>query len=207
MATFGIVLFLSMLSVSFTNRGLIQINFNDRGQVNDKTDTPQSFGSESMSNIQNNVNLTLAVGQVIRYGLFRNRSYLDSQFEDIYLCNWNESTPSRRNFPDVPAGVFDFTVHMSTKLKILFIGDSVALQFSIWFERACGGTEQIILAGVQQRRGKRYHVYVANEIDGGGAISFWRMNGVWIRKVQGRPGPNAGKSDRKRRGGMEDGMV
>ena len=196
MATFGIVLFLSMLSVSFTNRGLIQINFNDRGQVNDKTDTPQSFGSESMSHIQNNANLTLAVGQVIRYGLFRNRPYLESQFEDKYLCNWNESTPSRTNFPDVPAGVFDFTVHIATNLKILFVGDSLALQFSIWFEKACGTIEHKTLADMDHRGKKADMVNVANKINGGGAVAFWRMIGLWMGKFQDQPGPKKGKSKR-----------
>ena len=207
MTTLGIVLVLSVLSVSFTNRTLIQIDFNDGGKVNNKADTQRSFGGEWMSHIQNDANLTLGEGEMIRYGLFRNRPYLDSQFEDIYLCNWNESTPSRRNFPDVPSGVFDFTVHIATKLKIVFIGDSLALQLSIWFERACGATEHKSLVKIQKYSWKADHVNVANEINGGGAIAFWRMLGVWIRKVHGMPGPNSGKSSRKRRGGIENGMV
>ena len=192
-----IVLFLSVLSVSFTDRALIQIHFNNRRQVNNEAATQQSFGGEWISRIHNDANLTLGQEKVIRYGLFRNRPYLDTQFEDEYLCNWNESTPSRTNFPDVPDGVFDFTVHIATNLKILFIGDSLGLQFSIWFERACGASEHTTLAEIQKVRWKGDHVSVANEIRGGGAIAFWRMIGVWIRKVQGQLGPNRGKSQRR----------
>ena len=196
MTTFGIILLLSVLSVSFINRVSIQIDFNDGGKVNNKTDTHQSFGSESMSHVHNTANLTLGEGEVIRYGLFRNRPYRDSQFEDGYICNWNESTPSRTNFPDVPSGVFDFTVHIATKLKILFIGDSVGMQLSIWFERACGAIDHQTLVEAPRNASVRYHVNVANEIDGGGAIAFWRMIGVWMGKFQGKLGPNSGKSQR-----------
>ena len=207
MAAVGIVLLLSVLSVSFTHRTLIQMDFINGGKVNKETDTQRSFGSESLSHIQNGANLTLGEGEVIRYGLFRNRPYLESQFEDVYLCNWNESTPSRRNFPDFPPGVFDFTVHIATKLKILFIGDSLALQFSIWFERACGATEHKRLVEIPYRRNKAEHVNLANEINGGGAIAFWRMNRIWIRNFRGMQGPNKGKSDRRRRGGIENDTV
>ena len=201
---FGIILVLSMLSVSFTDRALIQIDFNYRGKVNNKTDTQRSIGSESMSHIQNDANFTLGEGDVIRYGLFRNRPYLDSQFEDKYLCNWNESTLSTINFPDVPSGVFDFTVHIATKLKILFIGDSLALQFSIWFEKACGVIAHKKLAIAKQIGSTADLVNVANEINGGGAIAFWRIIGVWIQKFQGQPGPNRGEKTKRRRGGLEN---
>ena len=191
-----IVLFLSVLSVSFTDRALIQIHFNNRRQVNNEAATQQSFGGEWISRIHNDANLTLGQEKVIRYGLFRNRPYRDSQFEDGYICNWNESTPSRTNFPDVPSGVFDFTVHIATKLKILFIGDSVGMQLSIWFERACGAIDHQTLVEAPRNASVRYHVNVANEIDGGGAIAFWRMIGVWMGKFQGKLGPNSGKSQR-----------
>ena len=204
MKAFGIVLLLSVLSVSFTDRVSIQIGFNSGGKVNNKTDTQRSIVSESMSHIQNDANLTLGEGEVIRYGLFRNRPYLESQFEDEYLCNWNESTSSRTNFPDVPSGVFDFTVHIATNLKILFIGDSLALQFSIWFEKACGAIKHKTLAEMQRVKWKSDYVNVANEIHGGGAIAFWRMIGVWMRKVQGQLGPNRGEKTKRRRGGIEN---
>ena len=196
MKAFGIVLLLSVISMSFTDRVSIQIEFNSGGQVNNKTDTQKSFGSESKSHIQNDPNLTLGEGEVIRYGLFRNRPYLESQFEDKYLCNWNESTPSRTNFPDVPAGVFDFTVHIATNLKILFVGDSLALQFSIWFEKACGTIEHKTLADMDHRGKKADMVNVANKINGGGAVAFWRMIGLWMGKFQDQPGPKKGKSKR-----------
>ena len=210
MTALGIVLLLSVLSASFTNRVSIQIDFNNGGKVNNKTDTQQSFGSGSMPHVHNGANLTLGAGEVIRYGLFRNRPYLDSQFEDKYLCNWNESTPSRSNFPDVPAGVFDFTVHIATNLKILFIGDSVGLQLFVWFERACGAIEHKRLAEIRKGEVTSDHLSIANEINGGGAITFWRMIHVWKAELQGKKDPNYGKRKRirrRRRGGREDDTV
>ena len=139
--------------------------------------------------------IVLQPNETIRYGLFRYKPYPHHDREDPYTCDQNNSKFDRRQLPDVPPGVLDFTVHIATSLKILFIGDSLSHQTSLWFERACGATTHTVVAQLEWREGgKAEWINVASTINGGGAVAYWRMIDLWTRSNHGKIVPNLGES-------------
>lgn len=190
---FGIVFAILVFSISFTDKTSIRTSEERWRDASDTAGTKHYNLSAWRSHIQSDTNLTLNEGQTIRYGLFRNKSYPTGLFNDHYLCSRRDPRFNRTQFPNVPAGVFDFSVHMATRLKILFIGDSLGLQFTVWFEKACGVTKHKMPLMLSWETTKSDWINVASEINGGGTIAFWRMLGIWSQANHGKKKPNDGE--------------
>ena len=98
--------------------------------------------------------------------------------------------------------VFDFNVEITTSQKILFMGDSVAIQFSQSLQEAVG-------ADNQNRKVLRYSwgnhegINLANPVRGGGAVAGWRITGMFQEKQMN----NNDAMPNKRGGGWMSGDV
>ena len=100
------------------------------------------------------------------------------KFASGYTCN-------KMNHYDLPPSlsgksILNFTVSISTNLKILFMGDSVVLQFMEAFESAVIGssyeTRHTRLLGTNDTSMKC--LTAVAPIRGGGVAAFWRLNGI-----------------------------
>ena len=90
-------------------------------------------------------------------------------------------------------GLFDFTTTVSTNLNILFMGDSLAHQFSQGFEAAVLGRghedkRKVFLKYVV--KGKQFDCLATSApIRGGGVTSFWRYTQMFDRSKRKRIHP------------------
>lgn len=85
----------------------------------------------------------------------------------------------------------NFTTHVDTNLRILVLGDSVAIQFGQLLEEAFGA--------IPSSRELLYESWKSHEgmtiasTKGGGAIANFRMTGMFLAIHEGKPLPNYGK--------------
>jgi hypothetical protein len=90
--------------------------------------------------------------------------------------------------------VLDFTTKIETDLNVLFMGDSVGIQFSQSFEKAVGGYDRKVLreTASYELEGLEVHMeglHVAPTM-GGGWVVGWRITGMLSREGEAKPLPN-----------------
>lgn len=131
---------------------------------------------------------TIKPKERISYSLQSKSSTRPYQFNDtfypFYQC---------RDRPLLPASMakfINFTTVISTNLKIIFMGDSIAVQFAQWFHRAIGVTSE------KKRHILRYSwsnyegLVLAPAIRGGGQVASWRVTGMVRDDGENKPLPN-----------------
>lgn len=109
---------------------------------------------------------------------------------DTLTCDNNIRQATSSKF--TKKGVFDFTVQISTSYKILYMGDSVGIQFSQSLQEVSSASTTMTTntAGSttsdSNRKVLRYSwgnlhegIHIANPIRGGGAIAGWRITGMF----------------------------
>jgi hypothetical protein len=89
------------------------------------------------------------------------------------------------------AGVLDFTTSVTTDLKILFMGDSVSMQYSQGFEEAAGSLPEH-RAVLRYSWGRNDGLTVSAPVRGGGVVAGWRITGLLSRRRENKPLPNSG---------------
>lgn len=87
---------------------------------------------------------------------------------------------------------FDFYTFIQTKLNILVMGDSLAVEFGTWLQNAGRAKNKSVIEGIDWRRYIAEGLVIGN-VDGGGSISYWRNVAFWARKTEGLPLPNYGR--------------
>jgi hypothetical protein len=105
----------------------------------------------------------------------------------------NNSTQQRHMHPIMKnaKGVLDFTTFLTTDLKIIVMGDSVAMQISQSLEEVLGATPK-------NRHVYRYSfgpnegLHISAPIRGGGVVAGWRLLGMLLRHNVHRKLPNVG---------------
>ena len=145
----------------------------------------------------------------ITYTLHPNGTFHDTFLQSTFCVVARD----RKQFPPIlqnPSSTFDFTTTISTNLNLLFMGDSVAIQFAQGMDEALGvvasldGMEQI--PPIQEERhvlkyewGKHEAVTLSKSKGGkegggvgGGLLGSFRINGFLSRKRQGGWFPNVG---------------
>lgn len=126
------------------------------------------------------------------YQLVRGPRYTNSGSAS-YTCR-NASTweplDGRVELPS--SNPFDFYTYIRTKLNILVMGDSLAVEFGTWFQSAGQATNNTVLEYLQWWRSVAEGMALA-EVDGGGSISYWRILGLWKRGACNGPLPNSGR--------------
>jgi hypothetical protein len=118
-------------------------------------------------------------------------SYNES-FNPYYQCRVEPGVrqPLYQELQEVE-GLFDFTTHITTSLKLLLMGDSVGIQFSQLLEEAAG-------ASVHNRSVLRYSwglhegLHISAPVRGGGAVAGWRITGMLSRRRENTALPNSG---------------
>jgi hypothetical protein len=110
---------------------------------------------------------------------------------DQMTCE-NSTDRMRRNLDPAMTkakGVLDFSTRVETDLKILFMGDSVSVQFSPELQYAAGANpdhRRVIRYSWQTKEG----THVAAPVRGGGAVAGWRIVGFLKRSRMNKPLPN-----------------
>ena len=128
----------------------------------------------------------------ISFTLHRNRPY-QNKFNTGMNCQNQVDQVVRAPLPsnmtvDSP-GVLDFTTYWSTDLKILVMGDSVALQMSETLE-------EVVEANASQRSILRENwkghagLHVSAPVRGGGVVAGWRILHFLLAQNEGKPLPN-----------------
>jgi hypothetical protein len=85
-------------------------------------------------------------------------------------------------------GVLDFTTSVTTDLKILFMGDSVSMQYSQGFEEGAGAlhAHRTVL---RYSWGFHEGLHVSAPVRGGGVVAGWRITDLLSRKGENKPLP------------------
>jgi hypothetical protein len=113
-------------------------------------------------------------------------------------CPIVEANERRRGRVGLPAemknatGVLDFTTSVTSDLKILFMGDSVSIQYSKGFEEAAGALHAH-RAVLRYTRGTNEGLHVSAPVRGGGVVAGWRMTGLLSRRRENKPLPNSSR--------------
>jgi hypothetical protein len=88
-------------------------------------------------------------------------------------------------------GVLDFVTTVSTDLKIMYMGDSVAIQFAQGMEEAAGASfAQRTVLRAAWGEGHENNA-VSAPVRGGGVVASWRVTAMLSRRAEGGPLPNA----------------
>jgi hypothetical protein len=127
----------------------------------------------------------------IRYQLVRGGRY--NVHKGVYACRDKISGKPLRNRVELPSSnPFDFYTFIQTNLNILVMGDSLAVEFGIWFQNAGRAKNTTIIEGLRWRH-RIAEGLAFSEVDGGGTISIWRNIDFWLRRNHGLPLPNSGR--------------
>lgn len=89
--------------------------------------------------------------------------------------------------------VLDFTVTISTNLKILLIGDSVMVQLGQAFDEIVGGnlhTRRVLWEAIKGNEDHEDGGTVVAPTRGGGVSAMWRMTGLLSKSQKGKPPAN-----------------
>lgn len=119
----------------------------------------------------------------ISYSLLRNNTFQNLYSPD-YRCNKHQLHPHMHD-------TLNFTTTISTNLKILFMGDSVAVQNAQSFQEAVGAVNRTILQHRQypKTRGKHDSIFVS-DAKGGGVVAGYRITDLLQRSRENKPLPN-----------------
>jgi hypothetical protein len=107
----------------------------------------------------------------------------------------NEKKKGRVGLPaemENATGFLDFTTSVTTDLNILFMGDSVSIQYSQGFEEAAGALHAH-RGVIRYSWGLHEGLHVSAPVRGGGVVAGWRMTGLLSRQGEYKPLPNSGK--------------
>jgi hypothetical protein len=97
-----------------------------------------------------------------------------------YACRNETTWEALDNRPELPASnPFDFNTFFKTRLNILVMGDSVAVQFGSWLQTAGGATNKTVLVNLHWRKNGIADGLVAAPVEGGGSVAYWRILGFW----------------------------
>ncbi|KAL7572504.1 hypothetical protein ACA910_000329 [Epithemia clementina (nom. ined.)] len=129
----------------------------------------------------------------ISFTLYRNRPY-KNQFNPEMNCNARNNVRKgirRAPLPEamLSPGVLDFTTYWSTDLKILVMGDSVALQLSETLEEVAQ-VNPVHRTVLRESWKKHNGLHVSAPVEGGGVIAGWRILHFLLSKNRGQPLPN-----------------
>jgi hypothetical protein len=116
-----------------------------------------------------------------------------NEFEPFTKCDLNEKKKGRVGLPAEmknATGVLDFTTSVTTDLKILFMGDSVSIQYSQGFEEAAGALHEH-RAVLRYSWGTHEGLHVSAPVRGGGVVAGWRLTGLLSRGRENKPLPNS----------------
>jgi hypothetical protein len=139
----------------------------------------------------NDVNAVSALP--ISYRLVRGGRYNRSETDD-YDCRNTTTWEALDNRPELPASnPFDFNSFFKTRLNILVMGDSMAVQFGSWLQTAGGATNRTVLVTLHWRKNGLADGLVAAPVQGGGSVAYWRMLGFWETVTATSPLPNYGR--------------
>mmetsp|Transcript_9023 Transcript_9023/g.15067 ORF Transcript_9023/g.15067 Transcript_9023/m.15067 type:complete len:475 (+) Transcript_9023:69-1493(+) len=92
----------------------------------------------------------------------------------------------------------EFSTYIQTNLNILFMGDSLAVEFGSWFQIATQAPHKTVLETLNKWQGlgadkaPPHGLTVASARHGGGVIAYWRLLGFWEERTAGRSLPNRG---------------
>jgi hypothetical protein len=89
--------------------------------------------------------------------------------------------------------VLDFTIKISTSLKLLSIGDSVTIQYSYSLDEILGGASLSSRTVLWESWSGHVGGSVVYPTFGGGASATWRMTGLLSRTGEGMPAANKEK--------------
>lgn len=139
----------------------------------------------------------------ISFRLYRNLTY-NNTFNPTIRCPLGEKSGftgngnrkrwySRRGLPPElqSRGILDFVTTVSTSLKIMFMGDSVAIEFAQGFEECAGAllNHRSVLRGAW---GKGHETMaISAPVRGGGVVASWRLTALLQRSAEGKSLPNA----------------
>ena len=128
----------------------------------------------------------------ITYQLFRNRPYKTSHIGREYACRNRTTGQPIDDRAELPtSNPFEFTTYIQTKLNILFMGDSLAVEFGSWFMIASQATNKTVIETLKWRKSTAEGLAVASA-QGGGMAAYWRILGFWQKNYHRRPLPNSG---------------
>jgi hypothetical protein len=116
-----------------------------------------------------------------------------NEFEPFTKCDLNEKKKGRVGLPAEmknETGFLDFTTSVTTDLKILFMGDSVSIQYSQGFEEAAGALHAH-RGVIRYSWGTHEGLHVSAPVRGGVVVAGWRMTGLLSRKGENKPLPNS----------------
>ena len=140
----------------------------------------QAFGSNNQK----------SSNQRIHYQLYRNKPI--QRFQDAtYQCSDDGNrTPLE---PKLQQVLGNFSTHIQTDLRIIVIGDSIALQLAHELQANAGATSYTRLHDFRWRQGSGNALgMIVSQVAGGGFIAFWRIVGMFQRKQENLPLPNKG---------------
>ena len=108
----------------------------------------------------------------ISYKLKQHHGF-NNTFDIFYKCDLRERKVTSRAFTNA----FDFQVEIDTSYNILYMGDSVALQFAQGLQEATGATyknRKVLRYSWREHEG----LHIAAPVRGGGAVAGWRISGM-----------------------------
>jgi hypothetical protein len=131
-----------------------------------------------VSSLQNRISYTLHQQS--------SRPYNDT-FNPNYKCP--VKIGKRAGLPAAMKSVLDFTTSVTTDLKILFMGDSVSMQYSRGFEEAAGA-QHAFRTVIRYSHGTHECLHVSAPVRGGGVVAGWRLTDLLRRNRENTPLPN-----------------
>jgi hypothetical protein len=150
-----------------------------------------------ISDIANQTIVNAASALPISYRLVRGIRYSRNHMHD-YACRNETTWEALDNRLELPASnPFDFNTFFKTRLNILVMGDSVALQFGSWLQTAGGATNKTVLVNLNWRQNGTADGLAIAPVEGGGSVAYWRIIGFWEKAFTRTPLPNLGRGWRK----------
>lgn len=115
---------------------------------------------------------------ITSYNILKGHKYLHSF--DSLPCDNNVRQAISPKFTQ--SGAFDFQVEISTSQRILYMGDSVGIQFSQSLQDATGAKPQDRKV-LRFSWGNHEGIHIASPIRGGGAVAGWRITGMFREEM------------------------
>jgi hypothetical protein len=149
---------------------------------------PEASWPPPLSPPRPRINMTLRRGHLTQ-NLYNTIFTCDS----LFLNKTRHMHPVMKSTP----GVLDFTTFLSTDLKILVMGDSVAMQISQTIEEMLGAkleNRQVYryIRGSGDNDTLRESLHVSAPIRGGGVVAGWRLLGMLLHDNLNKHLPNFG---------------